>query len=282
MASVHQAAAKRKTTKKKFKGKYPGPDKYKGKKPFKGKYPGPDKYKGKPPPKKAPAKPAPKPAAAAAPKPNSPTLPAPGGVNTDSNGNIKLQTNAAIEQLSIDAQQEHNAAVEAANANEGESLLTEQVSKNQALDTDMENRTKGAGNMAARGMHGTAAQAASARIKKNYLDSRSQISLRRGQEQATNARAITTAGSNWDQRKAAIEQARKDYTDSVSKDNPTVGSTPVDSGVTPTKATPVAVKAAAARKAAAKPAAKKFKGKYPGPDKYKGKKPFKGKRPGPG
>lgn len=281
MASKHQAAAKRKV-KAKFKGKYPGPDKYKGKKPYKGKYPGPDKYKGKPPPKKAPAKKAP--AKKPAPKPVNPNLPANTGVApaSDSNGNLVFQTNFDIEKATIDAQQERQQALEDANAMEGESLVSETVGKQNALNSDIDNRTKTAGYMASRGMRGSAAMAASANNKQAYSDNMSQIAMRRQQEHATSENMKTGANARFKQREASLIQAKKDFTDSQSKDNPTIGAPPVNSDIVPPKATPVAVKAAAKRAVAKPPAKKKFKGKYPGPDKYKGKKPYKGKRPGPG
>jgi hypothetical protein len=280
MASTHQAAAKRKV-KKSYKGKYPGPDKYKGKKPFKGKYPGPDKYKGKPPPKKAAAKPAPKKAAAAAPKPVSPNLPTNTGVAVDSNGNLKLQTNYEIERMKLDAEEEAIAATEEGTALNNESLINETASKTEAQNVDINNRTKAAGRMAARGMRGSAAMASQANVKEAYGSSLNQIGLRRQQEKQTSDNMITSAAARRARKMADIAVMEKDWTDQQSKNNPTVGSTPVNSGVVPTKATAVATRPAA-KKAAAKAKPKAFKGKYPGPDKFKGKKPFKGKRPGPG
>jgi hypothetical protein len=166
-----------------------------------------------------------------------------------------------IEKLVLDAAQEQQEANEQANAMEGESLLNYSQGKRSALDSDIENRTRSAGNTATRGMRGTAAAAASANVKQAYADNMNQVNLKRQQEQATSKNMITSAAARRKTREAEIALARKDWTDKQSKANPTVGTTPVNSGVTPIKATPIA----AAKRKAATPAKKTYKGKRPGP-----------------
>jgi hypothetical protein len=251
MASKHQAAAKRKVKKKKYKGKYPGPDKWKGKG---------DPAKRKPAAKKAPAK-----KAAPAPKPVNPNLGTGVGTSTDSNGNLKLQTNYEIESQVLEADRELAAENERAAQMEGQSLLTYDQGKKATLNEDVENRTAAAGRMANRGMRGTAAMASSANVKQAFADNRNAIDLRRQNEKATATGIGTAAAAQRKMRQGQIDTARKDWTDKQSKLNPTVGTTPVNSGVTPIKATPPAARAAAKKKVAKKKA-----------------KPFKGKRPGPG
>jgi len=284
MASVHQAAAKRKAVKKpKFKGKYPGPDKFKGNKKKLAKYYADKKKKKVVAKKPAAKKPAAKPAAA--PKPVSPNLPNTGtgsGVGVDSNGNLLLQTNFDIEKEIIDAQQEQQQANEQAAALNSEALISGSENRRSALNSNIDARTRSAGRMAARGMRGTAAVAADAEISNAHTENISNINIRQKQGTDTAANMITAAATRKAQRDAMIATARKNYTDEQSKQNPTAGSKPVNSGVTPTKATPVATRPAAKKAVAAKPKPKAFKGKYPGPDKFKGKKPYKGKRPGPG
>jgi len=256
------------TKKKSYKGKYPGPDKYKGDPKKLAVYRAAKRKAAKKPALKPAAKPAVKPAAPAAAKPA--TVPNPGAVSSNSSGNIQLQTNAEIEAQALEAHEQLRQENERAAQMDAQALIQEQLGQKQSRDTFQENRSRSNQIMASRGMRGSAALHASAMDTKGYQTALEGVNTQK-QGSITEANNIRTTASNWlKTRQGQLTLARKEYTDEQSKLNPTTGSTPINSGIKPTVPYKAPVKPAAKKPVAKPVAAKKFKGKYPGPDKFKG------------
>jgi len=274
------AAAQRKA-KKGPTGQYYGKEKYGGLIPkgykvkAKGKYFGPEKYQGKNQKYKAPA------TSASGTQPTEPTSPtAPTGPqsvynpnSTVSNGSglISLQSTHDLNMQELEAQDARDQEVLAADQAEKEAEIRyNDVNGTEVLALNKQRRSdKGQLNssLAYRGLTrgSTAAQKLTEMGEKHDTTS-IQIAAQRklAKDSATAARlaADTTLAG----RKRAITLARENYTIGASADSPTEGSQAEDSGVNPT--TTPAPAAAAAPVAAA--AASKWKGKYRGPDRFKG------------
>lgn len=257
----------------------------KGKK-YKGKYKGPDRFKGdekkiaawKAAKRKAsttPAKPA-TPAAPATPATPAPTqqsaYPAvdPNAVASNASGTIQLQSNYEIDMAEADAHEAIDQEVAAAEQEKALAALdykqaTEALGKSKIEDKGSLNSS-----LAYRGMvHGTTATDKIAKLESSYNTAKTGIESQLAQVNATADTTVKTAAA----RRAALDQrfatARQSYTNSQSRNNPTEGSKAEDAGVKPTTI-PAAPKPVAAP-AAPKPAAKKtYKGKYKGPDRFKG------------
>jgi hypothetical protein len=257
-----------------------------GGKTYKGKYKGPDEFKGDQ--KKLDAyyaaqRATKNKAPAPAPKPSTPTPTAPvpqvnappaGGVSSNSSGNIQLQTNADIEGQALEAAEQLKQENERAAHLRAQSIIQEELGKKQAQDAYQQNRSRANQIMASRGMRGSAAQYSSDLEASNYQKSLDNVNAQK-QAAITESGNIETAAKSWfDMQQGKLTGLRSDYTHEQSKENPTTGSSSVDSGLKPTfpyKAPAPATTAAA--KVTPKPAAKpKFKGKYPGPDEFKGDK----------
>lgn len=282
------AAAQRKLAYKKNppSGKYVGKESNKGllppgyKGPEKGRYYGPEKNKGrnpsyKPPKAAAPAAPA---APAVAPAANAPAAPGqqsaynPNAGVSNSSGTISLQTTHDLNMEEVDAQDARDQEVLAANQDEKTAEL--QYNDVDGIETNAlnEKRRSDRGNLnsglAYRGLTtGSTAIQKSTAMNNANLSTQNQIAAQRklAKENADNRR--TAAENNLTARKKNITLARESYTIGESGSSPTEGSQAEDSGINPTS-TPAAP--AAAPKPPKAPAAAKYKGKYQGPDRFKG------------
>lgn len=262
------------------------------KKPYKGKYPGPDKYKGKPPPKKA----APKPVAKAAPKPAATRAIVP---VANSTGNLVDPTQWEQDQARLVAAREDQAELLSLNQADDEANIEYQTEltdtnkeyEQQKLDVQRQRdafaqqkeleRADLNSNLSYRGVgsRGSAANrkwgqlsTQQAATESNLTGQQTALSTGHGTalanlEGARNTRLATTAGRRLEL--AGRGSGKGSYT--------TGAGTTTDTGVTAPK--PVSLKPPPSpynkTLAPKKPVKKTYKGKYPGPDKYKGKPPPK-------
>lgn len=271
-----------------YKGKYPGPDVFKGdaklnaeyKKQTKGKklseaakrklagniYSSSKKTAAKP------AATAPKPAATA---PKTPTAPASAypssNVSSNSSGNVQLQTNAEIESAVLDAEEQKRQAYLEATQSEQQAAITKSGQVEDLRHTTNEALGQRNATEAYRGLHGTSALKAKGEVLYNNTQQANAINNQYDQSMqgAANRRlAGDQALSNAE--KTAIGR-RQDYTNEQSRLYPTQGSSPVTSGL---KATPGAnvtsPKQTVPSMGVKSTSSKSYKGKYKGPDIFKG------------
>lgn len=262
---------------KKFKGKYPGPDKFKGNKKKIAAWKAAKRKASTP---AAPA--APKPPSAASTAAAADTSTAGGQQNaypssnvaTNSSGTIQLQTNADIEGAVLEAEEELKQAESEATELEQQAEITKAVQEESSRIAANEARGRTNAVNAYRGMRGTSALRKKSEVEteNNLRNSSIAEQHRQARENARlhreGARGRRTSVGAW------AERARQEYTNERSKDNPTAGSQAVDSGLRPTAPGSEGTTKATAPslvKTTPKPA-NKFKGKYPGPDRFKGNK----------
>lgn len=239
----------------KFKGKYPGPDVLKGDKTKLKSYrtaikSGTSKKDALAQAIKATA------AASTTAKPKTPAVnqnvyPT-SNVATNSSGTVQLQTNAEIEEGLLQAEQQALEAENEATLQEQQAGITKAQNEEQFRLAARDQRGRLNAATAYRGLRGRSAlrkkEVAESELtsQKNAINQQHSLAL-----QAASSRRL--AGQEYRRKaKAWATQARLDYTNQRSRTAPTVGSTPVAPGSTGVKAT------------------KAYKGKYPGPDRFKG------------
>ena len=284
MATATKAKPKPKP---KFKGKYAGPEAFKGNAKMNAAYS--KQIKGKKltaaakrkivnsiaKAKAVAPKPAAKPPAAAPPAaPSSYNYadPAANAAASNASGNVQLQSNYEL----------NSAEIEAQNALDQQKLANQSAMDNATFAKESQqqgfNKQKLSSvgsmrqNLAARGLGGASTVATDKDAELRGEFARNQYNI---DQPYANAQQAYTAGNlsadtAYSNRLKGITLGRQQYTNERSRTAPTEGSQAENAGVTGIKPTLPAPKAAKP-KVVAKPKAKpKFKGKYPGPDKYKG------------
>lgn len=274
------------------KGQYYGPEANKGrlpkgyKGPEKGKYYGPDSKKGRTASYKAPtptvAPTAPNPSAPTNPDPTNPGYQRPGGTTANNKGNVVLpgdyeSVSAAIaaQEDAIAAENEYNAANDQVNIDRQKAF----DSVNKGYQTS---QAQVASRLASRGLtSGTVRvnKAAAVDEAKNTADNEvlgeygkgtneGETGFVYGRRRNSYATARKTAREAYNTRESAAALARQRI---ASGGPPVEGSEAEDAGITaPSTDTPKPPAAAPKPPAAPKPAAKTYKGKYRGPDRFKG------------
>lgn len=272
-----------------FKGKYPGPEALKGNKLQNAAYRklvkgGTSKEKAIiTASKKKPTSRKPKPSTTTPTTPttsNKPQVPNPtqpqvypgSNVATNSTGTIQLQTNSNIEEGLLEAEEERMEAEHEAALLES-SAATNKLSNEEQLRI-ASNKSRGQLNagMAYRGLRGTSAmnkkeeQETQIASQQNAINNQHSLAL-----QAASSRRFA-GQEGYRKRQAWANQARLEYTNERSRQYPTEGSSPIESGtsgVSPTTIPTAPPKPTPDR--SIKPVTTpKFKGKYPGPDRFKG------------
>lgn len=262
---------------------------------YKGKYKGPDKFKGdekkiaawKASKRKAATAPAPaptsSPAAPVVPDPTNQSVynpPDPNATASNASGTIQLQSNYEIDMAEADAHEAIDKELAAARQSKEQALLTNKL-QTEALDKQTTADRKGlTTGLAYRGLtRGTTATDKSAKLASEHQSKRTEIASELSNTNAA-ADAVLTGEAA---RRAALDKrfaaARQSYTNAQSKNSPTEGSKAEDSGVQGTVIAPPAPEPAAVEEpqeeavignAVETVATKKYKGKYKGPDKFKG------------
>jgi hypothetical protein len=157
---------------------------------------------------------------------------------------------------------------------EQQSAITKAVQEEQHRQGARETRGQVNAANAYRGLRGTSALRRRSNNESNLTEQKNSIEeqARQTNEQARQRRLegenYATSVGKW----ATLK--RQEHTNERSKDNPTEGSQAEDAGVRPTT-TPAENKPkpnAPSIKPSPKPKTKSYKGKYPGPDKFKGNK----------
>lgn len=205
-----------------------------------------------------------------------------GNVTSNASGNIQLQTNHDLNMQELEANEAYNAEIDAASAAEQSARIakaSQQLAYSQQRPQDLAQTNA---RLASRGMNlGGVAGTKNAQLVSQWADQDTAVESQYNQAK-TNYDAVVgtngqpgTAAARKLARLQTIDQGRQDYTNQMSRTSPTQGSLPEDAGVRATSgATPKpATTAKPAAKLAAKPAVKAtYKGKYAGPDVFKGNK----------
>ena len=248
---------------------------------YKGKYKGPDKFKGdekkiaayKAAKKKAATPAAAAPATSAATTTTDPVAaqsaanPASATV-ANSSGTIQLQSNYDIDLAETAAYEAIDTEIQNANLTKAQAELTKKTSTEELSRQGVKNAGSLNSSLAYRGMtRGTTAMDKQAELAKNQQVAQTGIDNAYTSATAEAQTTIDTAAARRAAIKAKYAAARQSYTDAQSKANPTEGSSSEDSGMTynvtsdPEETTTTTASTAAT---------KTYKGKYPGPDKFKG------------
>lgn len=209
------------------------------------------------------------------PKPNTSTgaPSAYGNVTTNPSGYAGLQTNHELNMEQLNAEEAYNAEMAQAQADEEQAAITHQAQLN---DLDIQKRNdKGRtnANLAYRGMNSGVAVSKIAEMDAQHNLQKGEIDSAKSQVGTRVINQRLRAGTNKDARLGNVILGRQEYTDQRSRDNPTVGTKPVNAGIKPiAPAKTPAAKAKATTPALVKKAAqrKAYKGKYAGPDVFKG------------
>jgi hypothetical protein len=258
----------------KFKGKYPGPDKFKGDKKKIAAWKAAKRKASKP---STPTTSKPKPPLNPS-EPKKDVTPAPpvkAPVGADANGGLGLQTNIDIETAVNEAATEKKQAESDAARLRTQALLEERQAKMSAAEAANEARGRTNATTAYRGLRGTTANR---KINETETDIRMQdegIRSARTSKESYADSLVTAAEQNRINTDKWAAGKRLEFTNSQSRNNPTVGTKPVAGGVTAPKPAPEIKPYKDSAKpsvAAAGSSSKTFKGKYPGPDKFKGNK----------
>jgi len=213
-----------------YKGKYKGPDKFKGdEKKLAVYYAAKRKAASAPKTTAKPATTASKPTTTATPlkQVTAPT----GSVSSNSSGNIQLQTNADIENQALEASQTLKDEEEKATQLQQQGLIAEMANKYKARNSFDTQRSRSNQIMASRGMRGSAALQQNALDKRDYGTALQDIAAARAASDKEAENIKTTAKNWWDTRQGQLNLSRQQYTNERSKSSPTSGSTPVNSGV---------------------------------------------------
>ena len=275
-------------TKKKYKGKYPGPDIFKGDSKLNADYKKQTAgknlseaakralaskiYSGS----KKPAsttKPTTitKPAAGTVKQPTAPNVYPTSNATSNASGNIQLQSNHELNMQELDARQAYDEEMAAASLAEQQALIAD--AQNRYSFGEQRKQDYGAlnANMAARGLSGGAYTQKKIDLMRGHNEQQTNLDSAANLATNTANAARTSAAARRNQRLQQITLGRQEYTNQQSRTAPTAGSRPENSGVKAIKPAPL-VKSKTTTAPKASTTAKSYKGKYYGPDIFKGDK----------
>lgn len=185
-------------------------------------------------------------------------------------GTLNLQSNYELDSAETAAIEEKDAAIREANAQEEQAKIANTIKRNAFEEQKKQQLARNNAMLAARGFSGGAGFTKDADLASKLNEEDTNIGSELTQAVTAANTARTTAETTLGNKQKDITLGRRAYTEERSKTAPTAGSSSVDAGVKATTPAPNAPVAAKAPKAPKAPTAKTYKGKYKGPDRFKG------------
>lgn len=254
----------------------------KKKKPFKGKYEGPDELKGdkaklaiwraakrqaaNPAPPKAPDNPPEAPTD----QTQAPQTQAP--VGADANGGLGLQSNIDIETQVMDAEEAKKQAISEAARLKSEADIEARNAKLQAAVMAEQARGRTNASAAYRGLKGTTALKKVEETESGITATGKAIEDTKASKEAYAEGLVTSADEYYRNKEKWAAGERLKYTGEQSRNNPTAGTNPSNAGVSAPKPSDEMNPLKDSGTSSVATASKSYKGKYKGPDVFKGDK----------